>query len=116
MSSTLSHISIAEICTLVPLLQQAENLPNNEWCLIVDNFVAPASTDDNGPPAEYFSSDGFRITLGKHTLDEALDIVFSPGKPILLCKKAPEGFIEGILEVQLFRGKKAFRSFFICLE
>lgn len=104
MSSTLSHSSIAEICTLVEELQEAADLPNKEWRFIVDNWVAPDSAHDSPrPPAEYYSSDGFRITVGKLTLCQALDIVFSPGEPLQLWNTAPEGFIEGMLEVQLFR-------------
>lgn len=101
MARQLSHKSIVEICTLIDSEDEYANLPYMEWRFISRHCIAPANVDPR--PAEYFSGDGFRIALGQHTLPEALDIVFSPGEPLLLWKKAPQGFIEGILEVQLFR-------------
>lgn len=53
-------------------------------------------------PAEYFSSGG-GIAPGKHTLNEALDVVFLGGKRVTLALEAPDGFLEGILQVRLFR-------------
>src|SRR5687768_3130443 len=103
MASLLSHKSIVEICTLI-LSEEVANLPNKEWRFIAEYCVELGGFSPDGvrPPAEYFSNDGFHITVRKYSLNEALDTVFSPGEPLLLWKAAPEGFIEGILEVQLF--------------
>lgn len=100
MASFLSHKSIVEICTFIPERKYA-TLPNSEWRFTARNCVDRYGCGDV-PPAEYSSSDGFRIAVGKHTLPETLDIVFSTGEPLLLWKKAPKGLVEGILKVQFF--------------
>lgn len=102
MASLLSHRSVVEICTFIPEDEYA-SLPNGEWRFKAEHCVVREDWDDAGdlPPPEYFSSDGFHIATGKHSLSESLDIVFSPGEPLMLWRATPKGFIEGLLKVEL---------------
>ncbi|KAH7724135.1 hypothetical protein AAVH_08395, partial [Aphelenchoides avenae] len=98
MASQLSNKSVVEICAFVSRSEH-RSLPNVQWRFAAEHCVVPGRVDPGDfLPTEYLSSDGFRISVGKYALREALDVVFSPGEPLLLWKKAPEGFIEGILE------------------
>ncbi|KAH7694004.1 hypothetical protein AAVH_38955, partial [Aphelenchoides avenae] len=101
MASQLSNQSVVEICAFVPRSKynKYKSLPNSEWRAAAEHCVVPERGNlGDVLPAEYLSSDDFRISAGKYTLREALDVVFSRGEPILLVKAPPKGFIECILE------------------
>lgn len=114
MASLLSHKSIVEICTFVPRNGYA-SLPNKEWVFTARYCVNGGGWCPDFPPG-YFSSDGFRMTVGKHSLAESLEIVFSPGPPLILWKEVPKGLVEAILKVQFFALRLGKKLFFLVKE
>jgi hypothetical protein len=101
MSDVLSFNSKAEICTFLEYDERIR-LPSAEWSFIAKRCILRGHWNDpkDVPSTEYFSTDGFRMALGKCSLAEAVDIAFSPGEPLLLWCVVPDGFIEAVIEVQ----------------
>lgn len=98
MASLLSFASIKEICALLAADDDQE-MPNDKWY-----FIAEYCGVDPGrwTRAERLLREGSCITLGDRPLTGVLDVVFSPGEPLMLFMEAPAGFIEAIVEVYLF--------------
>lgn len=115
MAQLLSHQSMVEICTFLDYDERI-CLPAADWRLIAKHCVLQGTEDDTTdiPSEEYFSSESFHIAIGKRSLAEALDAIFSPGESILLWQAVPNGLIDAIVKVQSFRACCASYSWVYC--
>lgn len=103
MANLLSYKSKAEISTFLEYDERIR-LPSTEWSFIAKHYILRGHWNDpkDLPSIRHLSSEGFRIALGKYSLHEAVDIVFSAGEPLLLWYAIPTGFIEAVIKVQSF--------------